>query len=98
MPWHFVLGPMLWMRSTTAGADGTVSRVTLPGGDWCYITGKDIFNPDSTPTQRVGIIPDVEILTTIERVRQGRDEVLEAAVRLVLARSISAAEMKALLN
>ncbi len=86
------------MGSTTAGADGTVSRVPFPGGDWCYITGKGVFNPDSTPTQRVGIIPDIEILTTIEGVRQGRDELLEAAVRLVLDRSISAGEMRAMLN
>lgn len=47
------------------------------------ISGIGVFYPDRQPTQRVGIIPDVEILPTIEAIRAGRDEVLDAAINEV---------------
>jgi hypothetical protein len=67
--------------STTAGADGNVSRIVLPGGLSTQLSGLGVFYPDGTPTQRIGIVPDVEARPTIEGVRAGRDEVLEAALR-----------------
>ena len=69
------------MGSTTAGADGNVSQIVLPGGGRSAISGIGVFYPDQRPTQRVGIIPDVEAHPTLEGIRAGRDEVLEAAVR-----------------
>jgi len=41
-------------------------------------------NPDKKPTQRIGIIPDVEVKPTIAGIRAGRDEVLEEALRQIL--------------
>ena len=70
--------------STTAGADGNVSRITLPGGLQTMISGIGVFYPDQSPTQRVGIVPDVGVVPSIEGIREGRDEVLEQAVRVVL--------------
>lgn len=70
--------------STTAGADGNVSAIPLPGGLRSMISGNGVFYPDKTPTQRVGIIPDVEAKPTIAGIREGRDEVLEEAVRQIL--------------
>lgn len=70
--------------STTSGADGNVSRIPLPGGIHTAISGIGVFYPDKTPTQRVGIIPDVFVAPTIEGIREGRDEVLEAALRHIL--------------
>ena len=70
--------------STTAGADGNVSRIPLPGGLWTMISGIGVFYPDKTPTQRVGIVPDLFVAPTLEGVRAGRDEVLEAALRYIL--------------
>src|SRR5204863_4154437 len=64
--------------STTAGADGNVSQISLPGGLSTMISGLGVFYPDKKPTQRVGIVPDVEARPTIEGIRAGRDEVLEA--------------------
>lgn len=69
--------------SQTAGADGNVSRIPLPGGHHTAISGIGVFYPDKTPTQKVGIIPDIEVLPTSEGIRDGRDEVLEAAIRYV---------------
>ena len=47
--------------STTAGADGNYSRIILPGGLATGISGIGVFYPDGSPTQRIGIVPDIEI-------------------------------------
>jgi C-terminal processing protease CtpA/Prc len=70
--------------STTAGADGNVSAIPLPGGLRSRIRGIGVFYPDKRLTQRVGILPDVDVTSTIAGIRAGRDEVLEEAVRLIL--------------
>ena len=72
--------------STTAGADGNVSSIPLPGGVSSMMSGIGVFYPDGTPTQRVGIVPDLEVRPTIAGVRAGRDEVLEAGVSFALGR------------
>jgi C-terminal processing protease CtpA/Prc len=73
--------------STTAGADGNVSTIQLPGGLTTLITGIGVFYPDRTPTQRIGIIPDLVVRPTIAGIRAGRDEVLEAGVSRALGRA-----------
>ena len=70
----------------TAGADGNVSLITLPGGVRTYFSGLGVFYPDGSPTQRVGIVPDVVVAPTIAGIRNGVDEVLARAVALVGAR------------
>jgi hypothetical protein len=69
--------------STTAGADGNVSEISLPGNLRTMISGIGIFYPDHRPTQRIGIVPDVVAKPTIEGIAAGRDEVLETAMHLI---------------
>lgn len=69
--------------STTAGADGDVSSIPLPGNLSTMISGLGIFYPDRRPTQRIGILPDVVVRPTVEGIAAGRDEVLEAAMRVI---------------
>ena len=69
--------------STTAGADGDVSTITLPGGLSTMISGIGIYYPDGTETQRVGIVPDVIIKPTINGIKKGKDEVLEKAIEII---------------
>jgi len=69
--------------STTAGADGNVSYIELPGGLKTRISGLGVYYPDGTETQRIGIVPDVWVEPTIEGIRQGRDELLEMAIKLI---------------
>ena len=76
---------------TTAGADGNVSSIPLPGGLNTMISGIGVFYPDKRPTQRVGIIPDREVKPTIAGIRAGRDEVLEAGIRQILGPDVPAA-------
>ncbi len=69
--------------STTAGADGNVSTIYLPGGLRTMISGIGIFYPDGSPTQRVGIIPDIEVKPTVKGIMEGRDELLEKAIEVI---------------
>ncbi len=69
--------------STTAGADGNVSRIILPGDISTMISGIGVYYPDGTETQRVGIVPDVELEPTIKGFRNGKDELLDKAVQLI---------------
>ena len=66
--------------SQTAGADGDVAKIPLPGGYSTYMTGLGVFYPDGRPTQRIGIVPDIKVSPTIEGIRQKKDEVLEKAI------------------
>jgi C-terminal processing protease CtpA/Prc len=82
--------------STTAAADGNVSRIPLPGGLHSMISGIGVFYPDRRPTQRIGIIPDLEVKPTLAGIREGRDEVLEAALRQILGAETPADELRKL--
>jgi C-terminal processing protease CtpA/Prc len=80
------------MGSTTAGADGNISRFSLPGGLSLAISGIGIYDAEHGPTQRVGIVPDVVRQPTIAGIRAGQDEVLAAAVEHILGRPASESE------
>jgi C-terminal processing protease CtpA/Prc len=69
--------------STTAGADGGVFSIPLPGQLSTLISGLGVFYPDHRPTQRIGIVPDIVVKPTIQAIAAGRDEVLETAMHLI---------------
>ncbi len=69
--------------STTAGADGNVSDIKLPGGISSMISGIGIYYPDGKETQRIGIVPDIEVKPTIEGIKSGKDEVLDKALEFI---------------
>ncbi len=69
--------------STTAGANGNLSDIYLPGGIRTMISGVGIYYPDGRETQRVGIIPDIVMHPTIKGVTEGRDELVEKAIEII---------------
>ena len=69
--------------STTAGADGNVSTILLPGGLRTMISGIGVYYPDGKETQRLGIVPDLVVKPTIEGIKNGKDELLEKAIELI---------------
>ncbi len=71
--------------SQTAGADGNASRIPLPGGIMAGFSGIGVLYPDGGVTQREGIRVDIEVRPTIKGIRDGRDELLEHAVKLLEA-------------
>lgn len=76
--------------STTAAADGNVANILLPGEIETYATFLGTFYPDYSPTQRIGILPDIEITPTIAGIRAGRDEVMEMALSQVICDNVNA--------
>lgn len=69
--------------SQTAGADGNVTQVAIPGGYEASFSGLGILYPDGTPTQRRGIRVDVQVKPTLEGLQAGKDEVLEKTLALI---------------
>ena len=69
------------MGSTTAGADGNCSFLILPGNFRATFTGLGVYYPDKSETQQIGILPDIEVKSTIQGIHEGCDEVLEAAIK-----------------
>jgi C-terminal processing protease CtpA/Prc len=66
--------------STTAGADGNVSKIMLPGNISTMISGIGVYYPDGKETQRIGIVPDVVVKPTIDGIKNNKDEVMEKAL------------------
>lgn len=74
--------------STTAGADGNISKINLPGGLTTMISGIGVYYPDGTETQRIGIVPDIEVKPTIKGIQEGRDELMEKAIEIISSKKI----------
>lgn len=66
--------------SQTAGADGNVTYFKFPGNNKTVFTGMGVYYPDGKETQRIGIVPDIEVKPTIQGMQNGKDEVLEKAI------------------
>ena len=71
------------VRATTAGADGNVSELYLPGSILTTIAGLGIYYPDGSQTQQVGIVPDIFCQLTVEGIKAGKDEQLERAIEFI---------------
>jgi C-terminal processing protease CtpA/Prc len=69
--------------SQTAGADGNISQIQLPGGLQTQFSGIGVYYLDGRETQRIGIVPDIEVKPTIQGIREGRDELLEKAIEII---------------
>lgn len=69
--------------SPSIGADGNVVRLSLPGSLILHISGLGVYTPEGEPTQRTGLLPDIECRPTIEGLREGRDELMEKAVSII---------------
>ncbi len=72
-----------FVGSPTAGANGEVKPVIMPGGMIAFFSGEDIRHADGRQLQRIGLVPDVVAKPTIAAIRAGRDEVLERALNFL---------------
>lgn len=78
---HNQLGTIV--GSNTAGANGNVLPLVLPGGFAVSYTGMRVIGPDGEPFHARGIEPDVLVAPTVEGLREGRDEVLERGIEAI---------------
>ncbi|ROR28202.1 peptidase S41-like protein [Mobilisporobacter senegalensis] len=70
--------------NSSVGADGNVVYFELPGNITTSMTGLSVFYPDGRQTQRVGLEPDIYLMPTVEGVKEGRDELMEKAISMIL--------------
>ena len=68
--------------SQTAGANGDVTILVMPGNLRMSFSGHDIRHADGRQLQRVGLHPDVEVHPTLKGLQSDRDEVLDRALQL----------------
>jgi len=67
----------------TAGTNGNVNPMVLPGGFRMSWTGMKVVKHDGSQHHLIGIQPTVPVERTIQGVREGRDEFLEKALEVV---------------
>jgi C-terminal processing protease CtpA/Prc len=72
-----------FIGSHSSGANGDVTTLVLPGGLTVMFTGHDVRHADGRQLQRLGLVPHLEVAPTLQGVREGRDEVLERAIRFL---------------
>lgn len=74
---------LITIGSQSAGADGDVVSLTLPGGNKLEFTGNAIFYPDGTEVQRRGVKIDKFIKPTIDDLVGNEDTLLKEALRMI---------------
>jgi C-terminal processing protease CtpA/Prc len=75
-----------FIGTPTAGANGDVTRMVLPGNLTVGFSGHDVRHADGRQLQRLGIQPHVKVAPTIRGLFiENRDEVLEAAIKFLQA-------------
>lgn len=67
----------------TGGADGNVSAIDYMKAFHSQFSGIGVYYPDKRETQRIGIIPDIEVKPTIKGIQEGKDEVLDRAIKFI---------------
>ena len=67
------------------GTDGNVNSIILPGNVVMTFTGIGYEYPDGLQLQRVGIIPDIKVLNSIEALKRGEDDLINKAIELILS-------------
>ena len=68
---------------TTAGTNGNINPVKLPGGYTAYYTGMKVLKHDESRHHGVGIQPTVYCPKTIKGIAEGHDEPLEKAIKII---------------
>jgi C-terminal processing protease CtpA/Prc len=79
-----------FVGTPTAGANGDVTKVTLPGGLSMSFSGHSVRHADGRQLQRIGLVPHLRVEPTIAGIRAGRDEVLDRALAWI-GRSLGSA-------
>ena len=72
-----------FIGTPTAGANGDITFMVLPGNLTVSFSGHDVRHADGRQLQRVGIQPTIKVAPTIRGLIDGRDEILEEAVRFL---------------
>lgn len=75
-----------FIGTPSAGADGDVTNLLLPGDIGVSFSGHDVRHADGRQLQRVGLQPHIRVAPTLKGLREGRDEVLVRAEQFLRSR------------
>ena len=78
---HYKLGEIV--GEATAGTNGDINPFTVPCGFKISWTGLRVLKHDGSQHHGIGIQPTIPVTRTIEGIKAGRDEFLEAAFKAV---------------
>jgi C-terminal processing protease CtpA/Prc len=78
---HYKLAEVV--GSTTAGTNGNVNQIHIPGGYRLRWTGMKVLKHDGSQHHGIGVKPTIPVARTRAGVAAGRDEVLERGIRAV---------------
>jgi len=74
---------VILIGSQTAAADGDVSIIPFPGGIYSYYSGIGVYHPNGAATQRIGLVPDIEVKPTLQGLINGEDEYMKRAFEYI---------------
>ena len=66
----------------SAGTNGNISAISLPGGFEFSFTGMEVRNPDGSRFHGIGIMPDIEVAIAALDLQNGVDRDLLVAIGL----------------
>jgi hypothetical protein len=78
-----------FIGTPSAGADGDVTNLVLPGGIALLFSGDDVRHMDGRQLQRVGLKPQVFVRPTLAAFQAGKDEVLERALKFLTSKGVN---------
>lgn len=71
------------LGNNSLGTDGDITELPLPNGNILWFTSCSVYTPEMGQTQRIGLTPDIEVYPTVEGIKEGRDELMEATVEYI---------------
>ena len=77
---HYKLGIII--GEPTAGCNGDVTNISGPMM-FCMTTGGPVFNRDGSDLYNVGIIPDIYVTNNIQDVKNGIDNQMNTAIKVI---------------
>jgi len=77
-----------FIGTPTMGANGDVTTMVVPGNLTVSFSGHNVRHADGRQLQRIGIQPTVKVAPTIRGIAEGRDEILDAAVKFLQSSSL----------
>ncbi|VEP11396.1 hypothetical protein H1P_1020019 [Hyella patelloides LEGE 07179] len=78
---HYQLAEII--GQPTAGTNGNVNELILPGGYLIWWTGMKVLKHDGSRHHGVGILPTVPVERTVKGIADKRDEFLQRAIEIV---------------
>jgi len=76
---------VITIGTTSAGADGNISKLYFPGNVETTFTGLGVYYPDATPAQKLGVKIDIKVNETAISIINKEDVILKEAIQYAMS-------------